>query len=58
MGVVAHGAGVGPAGVEVSQVESPGEFSGLDRPAVGDGVAFEEPGFVFNFVTGPPDRDR
>lgn len=58
MGVVAYGAGVGPSGVEVGEVESTGEFSGFHAAAVGDGIAFEEPRFGFDLVTSPPDRDR
>ncbi|WP_247642459.1 hypothetical protein [Brevibacterium aurantiacum] len=48
MRVVTHRASKRPPGMEVGEVESACEFPGLDGTTVGDGIAFEETGFVFD----------
>jgi hypothetical protein len=56
--VVAHRAGEHPPGVDIGEVQGPGELALQRRPAMGDGVAFEEPGLGFDLVTGLADLDR
>ena len=58
MGVVAHGAGEDPAGVHIGQIQGPGELAFERRPAVGDGVALEEPWRSFDLIAGFADLDR
>lgn len=51
-GVVLHRVGIDPPGVHVGVVHAAGELAVEGRAAVGDGIDFEEAGFVVEFVTG------